>query len=57
MYIIEKLIKKPVKIGNAKGIIIPKRYIEMIDIDEEVEIIIYKNQIKIKKPSQKNIDR
>jgi len=55
MFIIEKLIKKPVKIGNAKGIIIPKRYIEMIGIDKEIELIIYKNQIKIKKPSQTKI--
>jgi antitoxin MazE len=44
------MIVKVKKIGNSKGIIIPKNLIEMCDIGEEVSLVVEDNHIIISAP-------
>ena len=46
---------KLVKIGNSKGVRIPKPLIEQSGIGEEIEMILEKNQIIIRSVEEKRV--
>lgn len=53
MDIISKWVKAPLRIGNAQGIIIPKKYLDILGLNDLMEITVFEKQIVIKKASNK----
>ena len=50
------MITKTIKIGNSRGVRIPKSITEQCSIDNEVELEVKNNRIIIKPTSNKRVD-
>lgn len=53
MEIIEKRVKKLITIGNGRGVVLPKMYIDVLGLDEGIELTIFEDKIEIRKASKK----